>query len=172
MWKYLGPEIKNGAARIAAAKADKSCVAFPNGQNFVDVKTKSKYALRLYNDGTLEQISDKNKGTWNCNASDKCSIDFKMDSHQSSNVSMSFTETLVPCNSGKSKNAGGGNNTNALSNQIKEIQSALGLQPTGQLSDEELTKILAALGGESQQDVELPTTADGQLDLTKILASL
>lgn len=74
--------------------------------------------------------------------------------------------------SGRGNAGGGGNNTNALSNQIKEIQSALGLQPTGQLSDEELTKILAALGGESQQDVELPTTADGQLDLTKILASL
>jgi hypothetical protein len=69
-------------------------------------------------------------------------------------------------------NPGGGNNTNALSNQVKEIQSALGLQPTGQLSDEELNKILSALEGESQQNVELPTTADGQLDLQKILTSL
>lgn len=84
---------------VKEQKSDTSCVTFPSGKNFVDVKTKSKYSLRLFNDGTMEQISDKEKGTWSC-AGD-CQIQFKFNKGQSSNVSMSFTETVLSCSSGK-----------------------------------------------------------------------
>ena len=84
---------------IKEQKGDTSCVTFPSGKNFVDVKTKSNYSLRLFNDGTLEQISDKEKGTWSC--AGNCQITFQMNKGQSSNVSMSFTETVLGCSSGK-----------------------------------------------------------------------
>jgi hypothetical protein len=159
------------------------CVTFPSGQSYVDVKTKSNYALRLYNNGTFEQISDKNKGSWNCNASDKCAIDFKFDSHQSTGVSMSFTETLVPCsaNSGKSNVSGGvttpRNYGSMVADGSKKIQTSLGISPTGQLTDNDLQKVLSTLNGETPQAGNqtpqgLPTTADGQLDLQKILTYL
>jgi len=59
----------------------------------------------------------------------------------------------------------------------KKVQTSLGSSPTGQLSDNELEKILTQLNGEVSGEVNqtvqgLPTTADGQPDLEKILASL
>jgi hypothetical protein len=59
----------------------------------------------------------------------------------------------------------------------KKVQTSLGSSPTGQLSDNELEKILTQLNGEVSGEVNqtvqgLPTTADGQPDLEKIFASL
>jgi hypothetical protein len=59
----------------------------------------------------------------------------------------------------------------------KKVQTSLGASPTGQLSDNDLEKILSQLSGEVSGGVNqtvqgLPTTADGQPDLEKILASL
>lgn len=59
----------------------------------------------------------------------------------------------------------------------KKVQTSLGTSPTGQLSDNDLEKILSQLSGEVSGEVNqtvqgLPTTADGQPDLEKILASL
>ena len=101
-----------GSAGIPS-QIKKNCVTFPSGQNFVDVRTKSKYALRLFDDGKFEQISDKEKGTWEC-ATESCQITFKFDKGQTSNTSMSFTETVLGCTNGKI--VGGTSNTAKTSN--------------------------------------------------------
>jgi hypothetical protein len=110
-----------GGGVITQQKGDTSCVTFPSGKNFVDVKTKSKYSLRLFNDGTLEQISDKEKGTWSC-AGD-CQITFLMNKGQSSNVSMSFTETILGCSSGKIVGQGEGSKTTTSPTELKDVKA-------------------------------------------------
>jgi hypothetical protein len=78
-------------------------------------------------------------------------------------------------------NKGGGNKNNDYSRMVgdysKKVQTGLGITPTGQLSDNDLEKVLGQLNGEVSGEVNqtvqgLPTTADGQPDLEKILASL
>jgi hypothetical protein len=59
----------------------------------------------------------------------------------------------------------------------KKIQTSLGMSPTGQLTDNDLQKVLSTLNGETPQAGNqtpqgLPTTTGGQLDLQKILVSL
>jgi hypothetical protein len=110
-----------GGGVITQQKGDTSCVTFPSGKNFVDVKTKSKYSLRLFNDGTLEQISDKEKGTWSC--AGNCEIKFLMNKGQSSNVSMSFTETVLGCSSGKIVGQGEGSKTTTLPTELKDVKA-------------------------------------------------
>ena len=75
----------------------------------------------------------------------------------------------------------GGNKNNDYSRMVgdysKKVQTGLGITPTGQLSDNDLEKVLGQLNGEVSGEVNqtvqgLPTTADGQPDLEKILASL
>jgi len=107
---------------ITQQSGDTSCVTFPSGKNFVDVKTKSKYSLRLFNDGTLEQISDKEKGTWSC--AGNCEIKFLMNKGQSSNVSMSFTETVLGCSSGKIVGQGEGSKTttSSIPAELKDVK--------------------------------------------------
>ena len=68
-------------------------------------------------------------------------------------------------------------NSQVVTDYSKKIQTSLGSSPTGQISDNELEKILTQLNGEVSGEVNqtvqgLPTTADGQPDLEKILASL
>jgi hypothetical protein len=102
------------------------CVTFPAGQNFVDVRTKSKYSLRLFNNGVIEQISDKEKGTWEC-ATESCQITFKWNKAQSSNVSMSFTETVLGCKNGKiegqSSNTTSNTNTNTNPSDLTDVKA-------------------------------------------------
>jgi hypothetical protein len=102
-----------------------TCVTFPAGQNFVDVKTKSNYSLRLFNDGKIEQISDKEKGTWEC-ATESCQITFKWDKGQSEKVSMSFTETVLGCTNGKivgkSSNTNKTSNTNTTPSELTDVK--------------------------------------------------
>ena len=78
-------------------------------------------------------------------------------------------------------NKGGENKANDYARIVgdysKKVQTSLGASPTGQLSDNDLEKILSQLngevsGGDNQTLQGLPTTADGQPDLEKILASL
>jgi hypothetical protein len=78
-------------------------------------------------------------------------------------------------------NKAGGNKANDYARIVgdysKKVQTSLGASPTGQLSDNDLEKILSQLngevsGGDNQTVQGLPTTADGQPDLEKILASL
>jgi hypothetical protein len=112
--------LTENAGIIKEQKGDTSCVTFPSGKNFVDVKTKSKYSLRLFNDGTLEQISDKEKGTWSC--AGNCEIKFLMNKGQSSNVSMSFTETVLGCSSGKIVGQGEGSKTTTLPTGLTDVK--------------------------------------------------
>ena len=64
--------------------------------------------------------------------------------------------------------------TRIVGDYSKKVQTSLGLSPTGQISDNELEKILTQLDGEVSGEIsqELPKTSDGQPDLEKILASL
>jgi len=59
----------------------------------------------------------------------------------------------------------------------KKIQSTLGMSPTGQLSDDDLQKIIGLLNGEVSGEVnqttkDLPKTADGQIDVEKMIELL
>jgi hypothetical protein len=73
-------------------------------------------------------------------------------------------------------NAGG--RANVISDYAKEVQTSLGVTPTGKISDADLDEILKKLGGTevsgevSQQTQSIPMDANGQPDLDKILASL
>jgi hypothetical protein len=81
----------------------------------------------------------------------------------------------VKTNTG-TKTTGGG--SNSLGEYSKQVQTSLGITPTGQLSDTDLDAILKRLeGGEISGEVSqgtnpIPMDANGQPDLDKILASL
>jgi hypothetical protein len=78
--------------------------------------------------------------------------------------------------SGSRGNTGG--RANVVSNFSKELQTSLGMPPTGQLSDADIDSILKRLeGGESvgatSSDTQsIPMDANGQPDIDKIIASL
>lgn len=78
--------------------------------------------------------------------------------------------------SGSRGNAGG--RDNVVSNFSKELQTSLGMTPTGQLSDVDIDSILKRLeGGESvgatsSNTQSIPMDANGQPDIDKIIASL
>jgi hypothetical protein len=65
-----------------------------------------------------------------------------------------------------------------VSSYSKELQTSLGMTPTGQLSDADIDSILKRLeGGESVGATSLdtqsiPMDANGQPDIDKIIASL
>ena len=80
-----------------------------------------------------------------------------------------------------SNNSGGGNRgrANVVSGYSKELQTSLGVTPTGQLSDADIDLILKRLeGGEtggatpSLDTQSIPMDANGQPDIDKIIASL
>jgi hypothetical protein len=81
---------------------------------------------------------------------------------------------------GASNNSGGQNRgrANVVSDFSKELQTSLGVTPTGQLSDADIDSILKRLeggevsGGSSSQEQLIPMDANGQPDIDKIIASL
>ena len=180
-------EIGFGMAGAAATGAQKtpsgynlsgtkniSCVTFPNGQDSVDIKTKTGYSLRLFNNNRVMNNKGGDMGNWSC-GSNKCEIKFNFDKDQdaSHNISINYTETMLNCGGGGSR---GGDYSRIVGDYSKKIQTELGGSPTGQLSDNDLEKALSKLNdevsGEVSQSNQLPTLPDGQPDLEKIFASL
>jgi hypothetical protein len=98
----------------------------------------------------------------------------------SSNQPMTNYSCSTEFKSGTSNNSSGGNrgSSNVISDYAKEVQTSLGVTPTGKISDADLDEILKKLGGTevsgevSQQTQSIPMDANGQPDLDKILASL
>jgi hypothetical protein len=93
-----------------------------------------------------------------------------------------FNKTLTPYNCSTEFKSRAASNpegrANVVSSYSKELQTSLGMTPTGQLSDADIDSILKRLeGGESvgatSSDTQsIPMDANGQPDIDKIIASL
>lgn len=87
-------------------------------------------------------------------------------------------EARKSCPSGRAGASSSRERANIISNYSKEVQTSLGLTPTGKISDVDLDAILKMLEGEeistevSQLTQSIPMDANGQPDFDKILASL
>jgi hypothetical protein len=88
-----------------------------------------------------------------------------------------LNKKVAPAQSGnrQSGNRSGGGNSQVVSDYTKQVQTSLGLSPTGKISSQELDLILKNLNGEEvsgELEQELPKDANGKPDFDKILASL
>ena len=75
------------------------------------------------------------------------------------------------------KNNKSNNYTRIVGDTSKKIQSTLGMSPTGQLSNDDIQKIIGLLNGEVSGEVNqstnnLPKTPTGQIDVEKIIELL